>query len=158
VTELELLLHQTQHHYTWVVRATESVDFEHATRTLGTRPSIAWQLGHILVNADSTAESVAELARSEEELGDLPHWGVESAADWDGLRARWLNLSTRALEAYAALAEEDLDRPPATEILEAYEDLLTDRRTFWSGHVFHTAYHLGSIGTLRAEFGLGWWR
>ena len=53
------LLHQTRHYYEWLGHATADVDLARATWPAeGERPSIAWQLGRILVHADKTAKAV----------------------------------------------------------------------------------------------------
>lgn len=157
MNDLELLLHQTRHVYRWLTSATQDVDFAAARFTLGGRPSIAWLVGHLLVNADSTAAAVAGTERSVEERGSEAHWGCESASDWEALRAEWIARSAGWLAAFEDLEPADLERPPLVELLPEFADRLRDRRRFWSGHVFHMGYHLGQLGSLRAELGLGWW-
>jgi hypothetical protein len=61
------------------------------------------------------------------------------------------------LAALESVAPADLDLPPRVAMHPDFEASITDRRRFWSGHVFHMTYHLGQLGSLRAELGLGWW-
>jgi len=152
MNDLDLLLHQTRHVYGWLTSAIADVDFAAARFAMGERPSIAWLAGHMLVNADSTASAVAGTTRAIE-----AHSGCESAADWDALRDSWSAHSSTWLAAFEGLEPGDLDRAPLVEILPDFADKLSDRRRFWSGHVFHMGYHLGQLGSLRAELGLGWW-
>ena len=100
---------------------------------------------------------MAGLERTALERGSTPHWGCADAADWLALREEWRARSEQILAALEGLAPADLERPPLVEILPDFKDTLTDRRRFWSGHVFHMAYHLGQLGSLRAELELGWW-
>jgi hypothetical protein len=157
MNDLDLLLHQTRHVYGWLTSATADVNFDAARRTLGGRPSIAWLTGHMLVNADATAAAVAGALRNVEERGSLAHWGCEAADEWEALRREWVARSVTWLATLEALAPEDLDHAPLVEVLPDFAGKLQDRRRFWSGHIFHMGYHLGQLGSLRAELGLGWW-
>ena len=151
-----LLLDQTRHLYGWAGRAVADVDAADALATPTGGPSVAWQLGHLLRDAETTAEAVAGLAPTEPERGDADHWGVGCADDWDALRARWAARSDACLSALAG--EPDLEAPPRVALHADFAGHLTTRRAFWSGHVVHLAYHLGQVGSLRARLGLGWWR
>ncbi len=158
MTWSESLLHQTRHHYDWLDHATADVDLARATWPAeGERPSIAWQLGHILVNADRTAEAVGGVERLvPRDRSAERHFGVADEAGWEELKGLWLRVSARTLSALEALPESALESAPAVEIHPAFRERLTTRREFWSGHVFHVAYHLGQLGSLRAAQGLGW--
>lgn len=151
-----LLLHQTRHVYRWLTRATADVDAAAAAQELGgersagrTAPTVRWIVEHLLLETESTAEAVAGLARTHTE---------DPTLGWDALRAVWLERSAACLAALEGTTAADLDAPPAVKVLPAFVDTLTDRRRWWSGHVFHMGYHLGQLGSLRAELGLGWWQ
>ena len=58
--------------------------------------------------------------------------------------------------ALAALTDSDFEFAPAIEILPEFAGRLATRHAFLTGEVFHFAYHLGQVGTLRAALGLGW--
>lgn len=143
----ELLLEQTRHHYAWLTRATADVDAAAAAWRPGDgRPSIAWEVAHLIEQVESTAEAVAGRSPSGE--------GVPEA--WDALRARWREVARDALAALERLGPGDLERPPAVPLHPGFEQALATRARWWSGHVFHVAYHLGQVGSLRAALGLGW--
>lgn len=156
-TATELLLHQTRHLHGWLTRATADVGRDQAVATPTGGPSIAWQLGHLLRDAETTAEAVAGLATAEPEHGSRAHWGVASEADWDGLRERWAERSAACLAALAEVEAADLEELPLVALHPDFAERLTTRRAFWSGHVVHVAYHLGQIGSLRARLELDWW-
>ena len=158
MNDLELLLHQTRHVYGWLTSATADADFAAACFGRGERPSIAWLTGHMLVQAEATAEAVRGLARSVSDRCDEAHFGCQEPADWNDLRASWVSRSAHCLGELEQLEPGDLDRAPLVELLPKFEVSLADRRRFWSGHVFHMGYHLGQLGSLRAELGLGWWQ
>ena len=150
-----LLVEQTRHVYGNVEWATD-VDLADALWPAGgPRPSIAWILGHLVLQVATTVEAVAETRV--EGVGDRtgePHWGVRTDGDWRGLRASWSRALAVAAPAFEALPEASLALPPAVEVHPAFRDRLVSRAVWWSGHVYHVDYHLGQIGTLRAERGL----
>jgi len=154
----QLLLRQTRHLHRWLTSATADVTLADAMAMPGGAPSIAWQVGHLLRDAETTAEAVAGLAAQEEERGSAPSWGCATDADWDQLRARWQTRSAACLAALEGLLRADLDTPPLVELRADFGAHLETRRDFWSGHVFHMGYHLGQVGSLRARLELGWWR
>jgi len=158
MNDLELLSHQTDHVYRWLTSATADVDFDAACFARGERPSIAWLTGHLLVQAEATAAAVCGLAQTAADLCGEAHFGCKRPAEWHALRSSWRARSACCLAAYEALEPRDLDRAPLVELLPAFEVTLADRRRFWSGHVFHMGYHLGQLGSQRAELGLGWWQ
>lgn len=160
MNDRDLLLHQTEHVYRWLTQATADVDWAAAQLRLGARgerPAIAWLVGHLLLEAESTAEAVAGLTRTQPERERTPLFDCASAQDWQALRATWIERSTACLAALHSVSSLDLDMPPLVPILPDFQHSLTDRRRFWSGHVFHMSYHLGQLGNLRAELQLGWW-
>lgn len=158
MNDLELLFFQTRHVYGGLTAATADVDFDAACFVRGERPSIAWLTGHMLVQAEATAAAVCGLAGSVSDRCDEAHFGCLEPADWKDLRASWVTRSAHYLAALEKLEPGDLDRAPLVELLPEFEESLADRRRFWSGHVFHMGYHLGQLGGLRAELGLGWWQ
>tara|TARA_R110002126_G_scaffold69782_1_gene176043 strand:+ start:3534 stop:3995 length:462 start_codon:yes stop_codon:yes gene_type:complete len=121
-------------------------------------PSIAWLLGHNLVNTDSVAEAVGGRPRSlEATFGDRhaePHFGVRTDADWNALRALWEPTAIRTRDAVRAQA--DLDGAPDVPILPEFQGHLTTRRAFLDGHLFHLTWHAGQVGMLRAALNLPW--
>ena len=156
----DLLLHQTEHVYRWLTQATAYVDWTAAQMLLGARrerPAIAWLVGHLLLEAESTAEAVAGLARTLDERERTPLFECASAHDWQTLRTLWIERSAACIDALKCVSPADLDTAPLVPILPEFQNTLTDRRRFWSGHVFHMSYHLGQLGNLRAELELGWW-
>lgn len=154
----DLLLDQTRHCYRSVASAIAGLTFDQARWPAeGRRPSIAWQVGHLTLLADSVAEAVAGRERRvSEDRGGTPHWGVADAPGWTALAGRWSTVAEHTLAALEALPPPDLALPPAVAIHPSFRAHLTTRRAFWSGHVFHVSYHLGQMGSLRAELGLGW--
>lgn len=157
----ELLIEMLRHHYRWLTEATRGMDLEQARRALAPgRPSTAWLVAHLADDADSVLEAVVGAARSlPPDLAKRlshPDLGLRSAAEWRALRSTWADLSERVLAGLGGLTDEDLERPPAVAILPAFRESLATRRAFLSGHAFHVAYHLGQLGSLRAELGLGW--
>lgn len=143
----ELLLAQTRHRHAALSAATDvPEDVARWTPAPG-RPSIAWIVAHLEHDAAETARALGGAAW--ESAGD--------AGEWDALRARWLDTSRRTLELLEATTDADLELPPAIEILPEFRQMLATRGQFWSGHVFHVAYHLGQVGSVRAAHGLPWW-
>ncbi len=141
----ELLLLQTRHHYRWVDRATSDVGAEPARREiLPGRPTIAWQVGHLIEEVESTAEALCGLSPPPSPLPE----------SWQELRRRWEASSGAALRALAGLGPGELAAPPGVPIHPGFEESLATRRHWWTGHVFHLAYHLGQVGLLRAALGL----
>jgi len=150
------LVEMLAHHYAMVTRACAGLDLAQARAGA---PSVAWILGHLTHVADTTLEAVGGRPRSLP-AGFARHaaasWGVVDAGGWDALRAAWAATSGATHAAVAALAPGDLELAPAAAIHGAFSGILTTRHRFLQGHVFHVAYHLGQIGTRRAELGLGW--
>ena len=146
---IELLLLQTRQQHEALARATDVAPEDALWSPDGARPSIAWLLDHLERETVTSAEAIT---------GTAPRASVpESPPPWSELRARWLATSAATLRALERLAPEDLERPPAIELVPAFRASHATRARFWSGHVFHLAYHLGQIGSLRAARGLGWW-
>jgi len=155
------LVPQLEHHTGWLSRAIQDLRVEQACFEMKPgRPSIAWLVGHLTVGADSLTRAVgglepglapAFLARH-----GHPHWSVEGAQAWDDLRDRWTQTSERTRAALDALAETDFERAPGIEILPQFAERLGTRHAFLAGEIFHFAYHLGQIGSLRAAQDLGW--
>ena len=158
MNDLELLLRQTRHLHRWLTSASAEVALADALATPGGAPSIAWQVGHLLRDAETTAEAVAGFDVEEQERGDAASWGCATEADWTGLRARWEQRSAACLTALEGIDPAGLDAGPLVELRADFEGQLGTRRDFWSGHVFHMGYHLGQVGSLRARLELGWWQ
>lgn len=156
----DALLPPTRHHYSWLDEAIRGLDLAQARFELGAgRPSIAWIVGHVATVSDSVAEAVAGIGRLRPELearrGDA-HYGVQVEADWRALAREWAEVSRRTLAGLERLDDAVLESAPATTIHPEFAERLETRHAFWSGHVFHVAYHLGQIGLLRGALGLGW--
>ena len=142
-----LLLEQTRHHYHWLGRAIEGLDEALAGRELpGAPPPLTWQVTHLIEQVESTAEA---LCGQERPPGDLP-------SDWGGLVDRLKASMEKAVSGLAGLGPEELESPPLVPLHPGLEEALRTRLRWWSGHVFHVAYHLGQIGSLRSAHGLGW--
>lgn len=155
------LFAQLEHHFRWLSRAISDVSPEDARHALGPeRPSIAWLTGHLIEGAASVAEAVAAiespLPRSFAEQRARPYYGAGDEAGWTRLRGTWEQVAVTTTEGLLALAPGALQRPPAIEIRPEFVDRLSTRGAFLAGEVFHFAYHLGQIGSLRADLGLGW--
>jgi hypothetical protein len=143
----QVLQEQTRNHYRWLERAVSDVDAELARRDpLAGRPSIAWQVTHLVEQVESTAQALCAWTPP---AGDIP-------GSWDELRARFSASARGALAGLCDLTEADLAEPPLVPVHPSFEATLSTRLRWWSGHVFHVAYHLGQVGSLRAALGLGW--
>ncbi len=66
------------------------------------------------------------------------------------LRAAWSELSTQVLHALESASDEDLERRPGADSPHAEKTVL-EALSFYA---WHEPYHLGQLGTLRAQFGL----
>lgn len=150
----ELLLEQTRHHHAALTSATDVTPDQARWPGAGPDPSIAALLAHLLRDTRDSARALCEL---DVPALDVPAPWDPGAGGWPALRAAWSDVSRRFLTGLEQLTPPDLTRAPAIELLPAFEESLATRARFWSGHVFHVAYHLGQIGRLRARQGLGWW-
>lgn len=143
----QLLQEQTRHHYRWLERAFTDFDEELACREpLVGRPSMTWQVTHLVEQVESTAEALC---------GWMPP-AVPIPGAWNSLCTRFTSSAEGALRALAGLSADDLTAPPLVSVHPGLEEALSTRLQWWSGHVFHVAYHLGQIGSLRAALDLGW--
>ncbi len=83
-------------------------------------------------------------------------FGSTGASDGSGypemaeLRAAWSELSTQVLHALESASDEDLERRPGADSPHAEKTVL-EALSFYA---WHEPYHLGQLGTLRAQFGL----
>lgn len=155
------MLPQVEHHYLWLSKAIDELTVEQACFELAAgRPSIAWLVGHLTAGADSLAQAVAGLdaACGVDFLArhGSPHWEVTGEVEWEALREEWKRTAARSQQGLVALPESDFEFPPAIEILPEFAQRLTTRHAFLTGEIFHFAYHLGQIGSLRAAQDLGW--
>lgn len=142
-----LLLEQTRHHYRWLGRAIEGFDGALAGRELqGAPPPLTWQVTHLIEQVESTAEALCGIQRP---LKPLP-------SSWNELTDRLRASMDGALSGLATLGPVELESAPLVPLHPGLEDALRTRLRWWSGHVFHVAYHLGQIGSLRSAHGLGW--
>lgn len=146
---LELLLAQTHHRHAAFTTATE-VPLEQALWPAeGPDPSIAVLLSHLHEQTASTARALCGL-----EEAAPPRVSIRDEQAWQGARTAWKGLSDRFLGALGDLDPADLELPPLVDIEPVFRESLATRARFWSGHVFHVAYHLGQVGRLRARQGL----
>ena len=122
-------------------------------RTHPAGPSIAWLLGHVLHEVDTTIEAVVGAARSLpgsfDKRASHADWGVASQADWEELRSCWLRACEALESGLEQLSPEALQSPCAVPIHEALGDALSTRLAWLQGHLFHLAYHLGQANLLR---------
>ena len=143
-----LLTKQLRQRYRALDRAlTAGVGPAESERQIGDRPSIAWHARHLGDAIESTRAAL---------FGHPPEHGDEGA--WP---ARWEELRDAVLAAGTALAHdleqgdpEDLERSPQIPILPAFQEALSTRQSFLEGHIYHVAYHVGSIAVSRAAFDL----
>ena len=83
-------------------------------------------------------------------------FGSTGASDGSGypemaeLQAAWSELSTQVLHALESASDEDLERRPGADSPHAEKTVL-EALSFYA---WHEPYHLGQLGTLRAQFGL----
>ena len=155
------LFAQLEHHFAWLSRAIADVPSEGARHVIAPRrPSIAWLTGHLIEGAGSVAEAVAAidspLPPGFGERRTRPHYGAADEAGWSGLRGTWEHVARGTRDGLLALEPAALQLPPAIPIRPEFADRLKTRGAFLAGEVFHFAYHLGQIGSLRADLGLGW--
>lgn len=143
-TLLERLLAQR---YSALERSlTAGVGPEEARFRLGGRPNISWHTRHVAEAIASTHEALFG-ERPEDRSGALDGpW----PAPREALLARAAALRARLADA----SDEDLDMPPQVAVLDAFRGKLTSRQRFLEGHLYHVAYHVGSVAVLRAELGL----
>lgn len=146
---LELLLAQTRHRHAAFTKATEVTLEQALWPQEGPDPSISVLLGHLREQTASTARALCGLEESAP-----PQVSIRDEEGWQGAHAAWKGLSDRFLGALEGLEPADLELPPLVEIEPAFRESLATRARFWSGHVFHVAYHLGQVGRLRARQGL----
>lgn len=161
MTARAILVPQVEHRLRGVSEATLGLEWDQARFELAPgRPSIAWILGHLVAGVASVAEAVLEddprLPEGFSEGHRHAHWGLGEAAGWRGLRDEWMRIAGQILEGLGKMPERDWAAPPAIPILPEFASRLTTRQAFLEGEIFHLAYHLGQIGTLRAAQGLGW--
>lgn len=153
-TQLDGLRTQAAHHRRCWSEQTSGLELASVCfRTHPEGPSIAWLLGHVLHEVDTTIEALVgaprSLPASFDERAGHPDWGVVSQGDWEQLRADWLR-ACEALEAgLAELPAEILDQPCAVTIHPALGSALDTRLAWFQGHLFHLAYHLGQVTLLR---------
>lgn len=127
---------------------------------LGGRPTIAWHARHVGEAIESTHEAV---------FGHPPRHIVHGLGTADGPVASpvepwptfWPELRQSVMLAASDLtarlqraSDGDLAEPPQVPILPAFRKALPTRQSFLEGHIYHVAYHIGSIAVLRAEIGL----
>ncbi|MCP3914544.1 MAG: DinB family protein [bacterium] len=152
---IDALMPQTRHHYRWLDAAVGDVGHEHASSRLTEKgPSIAWIVGHLTDVSDSVAEAVGGIGRMLDPAA--PQAEVADERTWRALVHDWNAVSVRTLASLERLSDEVLESAPSMAILPQFADRLSTRHAFWSGHLFHVAYHLGQVGSLRAASGLGW--
>ncbi|MEE2940090.1 MAG: hypothetical protein VX460_06885 [Planctomycetota bacterium] len=125
---------------------TAGIGLEEATFHLGGRPNISWHARHLAEAIASTHEAL---------------FGERSEGLSEALEGPWPAPREVALAGAAALrarlaeaTDEDLALPPQVTVIEAFKDSLTSRQRFLEGHLYHVAYHVGSVAVLRAEQGL----
>lgn len=152
----DLLLRQLTHRYGAAERSlTVGVDEASARRTLGGRPPLMWHARHLADAVDVVAEAVLGAPLGLDPLGGDGHpFGGAGDGAAAGVRRALLDRFGAMLAGLRALPASDLELPPAIEVLPAFRESLATRAAFLEGHVYHVAYHVGSMAVLRAEFGL----
>ncbi len=160
MSRLALLLEQASHHDRVIDGFTGALTAVQARWTAAGRgPSIAWLLGHVLWEVDTVFAAVAAAPPTLDARWNrhsVAHWGVVDEAGWHALRQQWRATSAARRQVLATLRDADLDLHPAVPMHPAVHGGEFTRLRFLEGHVFHLAYHLGQMGSLRAAQGLDW--
>ena len=117
-----------------------------ATYRLGGRPNISWHAVHVAEAIASTHEAL---------FGERPE-APPGALDgpWPAPREAALGAAAALRARLAGITDEELTLPPQVTVIEEFKDSLTSRQSFLEGHLYHVAYHVGSVAVLRAEQGL----
>ncbi len=155
-TVLEQLCRQTQNYQRLIDRFIADIDFGQAcVRLAEGRPCLAWLVGHL---SDNTGVVCCALRKAPSQTEAYPHhfWQPRTAADWAGVKAEWAASSRRLLDILQSADDTLLAEAPEIEVHPAFRDQYTNKYAFLAGHVFHLAYHLGQMGSLRAALGLAW--
>ncbi|MFT7679856.1 MAG: hypothetical protein ACI8QC_003861 [Planctomycetota bacterium] len=152
--QLDGLRAQAAHHRRCWSEQTEGLKLATVLfRTHPAGPSVAWLLGHVLHEVDTTIEAVLDAERtlpnSFVERASHADWCVESQADWEQLRAHWSDACVTLEKGLKQLPAAALQEPCAVPIHAALGDALSTRLAWFQGHLFHLAYHLGQATLLR---------
>ena len=125
---------------------TAGIGPEEAMFRLGGRPNISWHARHVAEAIASTHEALfGERFEGPSEALDGP---------WPAPREAALAAAAALRARLASATDEELSLPPQVTVLDAFKDSLTSRQRFLEGHLYHVAYHVGSMAVLRAEQGL----
>lgn len=117
-----------------------------AAHSLAGRPNISWHASHLADAIASTHEAL---------FGERPQGVQESGTGpWPAPREAALAAAAAMRSRLAAATDEDLASEPQVAVLAAFKDKLTSRQSFLEGHIYHVAYHVGSMAVLRADQGL----
>ncbi len=102
-------------------------------------------------NANSILEHLLEMSQATLlALGGSAHPTAPGKA-WPAPSEAFAQLAESMLEQAKSLTPDAWLRPPDIEVLPGFENSLSDKRKFLSGHIFHLAYHCGQLGSLRAK-------
>lgn len=135
--------------------AVTGVDDEIARRRLPgqTRPSMAWNIGHLLHGRARMASSIGASGPAL----DVSRFGREGATDGHDypavadLIAAWRETSAALVPALSAMTDEQLSQAASFPELPHGERTLADGVRFYT---WHESYHLGQIGLIRSALGL----
>lgn len=116
---------------------------------LGGRPNMSWHAAHL---ADAVATTYVALFGGDRPAEALPT--AEGDAPWPDSRSAVLAGSSALLARLASVEDRDLAEPPQTPVHPQFREMLRTRQQFLEGHIYHVAYHVGSLAVLRAEQGL----
>lgn len=117
-----------------------------ATYRLGGRPNISWHAVHVAEAIASTHEAL---------FGERPEAPPRTIdGSWPGPRDAALAGAAALRTRLAEVTDEELGMPPQVTVIPVFKESLTSRQSFLEGHLYHVAYHVGSVAVLRAEQGL----
>ena len=128
----------------------DEVGRERARTTEG--PSIAWILGHLIHHRCEMLGLLGQ-EHSDRFASLFASKGASDGRDYpemSELRAAWTDLSSRVVAALEAASDRELESRPGGESPHAEKTVL-EALAFLS---WHEPYHLGQLGTLRAQLGL----
>jgi len=115
--------------------------------------SIAWVIGHL----SHYRYEIMKLLGHEMESPFAEQFGTTGATDGAGypsveeLRSTWADLSTRVRSVVEDASDEQIMKPLGGDGSTHGEKKVLDTLVFY---MWHESYHMGQLGTLRAQFGL----
>lgn len=115
--------------------------------------SIAWIVGHLC----HYRYEIMKLLGRDVENPYADHFGAQGATAGDDypsmheLKAGWRDVSTETIACLEAAQDDQLTAPMGDPDSPHGEQKVLDTLVFY---MWHESYHMGQLGTLRAQFGL----